>query len=327
MKRSAPRISVIVPAYNAENHIEASVRSVMSRCGEDMEIIIVDDGSTDGTGKIADRLADFDHRIIVVHVKNGGLSYARNQGLDIARGEMVFFLDSDDLFHPEAIDLMVGVLETEDADIVVGKDVRGEEPGEDWLNSPLAAGATESYDSEGAIEAELYQRHDMNSVCFMALRRRLFEEPSPLRFREGITYEDLDIADRLYSRAKKTVYTPAPVYFYRRTEGSILQTVNRKRLDVLEVTRRIEERIEKEYPRLKGAARDRRFSANFNIFALLSKADSGEYSEELNETWGIIRSYRHSELKDPKVRLKNKAGALLSYLGQGLTGWIARIKK
>ena len=111
-----PRVSIIMPAYNASVFLERAVGSVVSQTFSDWELIIIDDGSTDGTAKHADDLAASDGRIQVIHQKNSGVSSARNKGIGSASGEFIAFLDADDAYEPEFLEALLGVLNENDAD-------------------------------------------------------------------------------------------------------------------------------------------------------------------------------------------------------------------
>lgn len=112
-----PLISVIIPAYNIENYIERCLKSVCEQTYENMEIIVIDDGSIDQTGKIIDRLADGDPRIIPIHKKNAGVSAARNSGLDRATGDYIGFVDGDDIIEKDMYEILVNNAVKYDADI------------------------------------------------------------------------------------------------------------------------------------------------------------------------------------------------------------------
>ena len=102
----SPKVSVVIPCYNCIDYLEESVRSVLAQTLRELEILIVDDGSTDGSGALADSLAAQDDRIRVIHQKNGGLPVARNSGIDAACGEYIAFLDADDLVLPNAYETL-----------------------------------------------------------------------------------------------------------------------------------------------------------------------------------------------------------------------------
>lgn len=112
-------LSIIVPTYNVKPYIEECIHSLLNQSYTDCEIIIVDDGSTDGSAQLCDKIQSVDSRIRVVHQKNGGLSAARNTGLRIARGEYIGFIDSDDLVLPSMYTNMIGALENSHADVAI----------------------------------------------------------------------------------------------------------------------------------------------------------------------------------------------------------------
>ena len=111
------KVSVIVPVYKVEKYLNKCVDSIINQTLEDIEIILVDDGSPDNCGKICDDYAQKDNRIVVIHKTNGGLSDARNAGLEVARGEYIGFVDSDDYIAPEMISLLYGVCKKNSTDI------------------------------------------------------------------------------------------------------------------------------------------------------------------------------------------------------------------
>ena len=112
-----PLISVIVPAYNVEPYIEKCVKSIINQDYPNLEIILVNDGSKDKTGELCDKLKETDDRIQVIHQNNRGLSAARNSGLDLAHGEWIAFLDSDDWIEPEMYSTLIKIAVKEDAEI------------------------------------------------------------------------------------------------------------------------------------------------------------------------------------------------------------------
>ena len=128
------KISVIVPVYNVENYLVQCVESIINQTYKKLEIILVDDGSTDNSGKICDELQTKDERIKVIHKINGGLPDARNAGLDIATGEFLMFSDSDDLLFDNACELMLNKIVAENADYVIGNYINCQEDGTLWEN-------------------------------------------------------------------------------------------------------------------------------------------------------------------------------------------------
>lgn len=116
-----PKISIIVPIYNVEKYIEKCIQSILNQTFSDFELILVNDGSTDSCGEICDKYKKLDDRIIVIHKVNGGLSSARNAGIDIARGEYIGFIDSDDYIHEKMYEILYNNAITYNSDIVICK--------------------------------------------------------------------------------------------------------------------------------------------------------------------------------------------------------------
>lgn len=312
-------VSIIVPVFNSRQFLEAAINSVVSRSFKDWELILIDDGSTDGSGKICDETAAKYGNVKVIHKPNGGLSSARNAGLDIAKGDFIFFLDADDLLLPHSLSFLSDLQKKTDADIVCGSFVKFDDKDEKDIRESWSKASHESfitYDAILAVKQVLYQKNIDNSAWGKLYRRSLWQG---LRFREGINYEDLDIFYKVFLRASKIVFTPATVYLYRQHPSSYLHNFNFKRLDVLEVTERMVGFMERNYPALLAAARSRQLSANFNMFALLSsngkKLDPHRAKKEADRCWNIIKDLRGEMLYNPSVRLKNKVAILLSYIG------------
>lgn len=304
-------ISVIVPAYNVEKYIADCLESITTQSYRDLEIIVVNDGSTDRTLDIINRHAATDPRIRVISQPNGGLSAARNAGLDAATGEWIVFVDGDDMLLPDSLSHLLKITEDTRADIVCGSFIRqNSEP--KLTNSKIRC-----FSGVEAFKNILFQKHIDHSAWGKLYRRSIFDS---LRFTTGILYEDLDIAWDVFVPAKKIVCTSRPVYFYRVTPGSILHKFSRRRLDVLTITEKIERRTAELSPELLKAARDRRLSANFNILGLIAANNATkEYQQVCDQAWSVIRTHRRTSLFNSNVRLKNKVGILLSYLGRGLT--------
>ena len=113
-------ISIIIPVYNCEQYIDKCTKSILSQSYRNFEIILVDDGSTDETGKICERYASGDKRIKVIHKTNSGPAAARNRGIEKAKGEFIFFIDADDYLEENAFGLLIGGYKKYKADIVIG---------------------------------------------------------------------------------------------------------------------------------------------------------------------------------------------------------------
>lgn len=310
-----PLISVIVPVYNVQEYVEACVDSIICQSYANLEIILVDDGSTDQSGEICEILRLKDPRIKVLHQTNRGPSVARNAGIDIMVGKYVAFVDSDDIIHQNTITLLYRNLVDNSADISAISLISFSDVNK--LSTISETHPTIKIYEPGVIATEsmLYQEGLIdNSPCGKLFKSSLFEH---CRFPKGLLYEDLATIPYVCLGAKKVVATTMPMYFYRKRESSILGSFTLQRYDVLDVVDDLVRYMQKHYPSLIVAAQSRKFSANMNILYLM--LGNGIKNEDvIARCWRNIKELRVLMIFNPRVRIKNKMGALLSYIGLDL---------
>ena len=214
---SSPLISVIVPVYNVELYLPKCVDSILAQTYQNLEIILVEDGTKDRSGEICDAYAAKDPRIKVIHKENGGLSSARNAGMDVARGEYFGFVDSDDWIEPETYETLMELARKYDADLVCGGryDVDGATgertiglcpQKEECISAMEMLGRVFIWDNcDSAAWDKLYRRH-------------LFDE---IRYPLGMVSEDIAIFYKLMEKANRVALCPKPLYNYLHRENSI----------------------------------------------------------------------------------------------------------
>ncbi len=230
-------ISIIVPVYNIELYVKECIESILRQTFKNFELILIDDGSTDQSGKICDEYALKDARIIVIHQKNQGLSQARNTGIDIAKGKYVGFVDGDDWIHEEMF--------SELYNLCVSNNVKISQ-----CNYQRCRDVYEKFDeTEGEVcivskEQEIRNLYDSNlAVRTVVAWNKLYaaELFENIRYPLGKLHEDEFITYKLIFGADEIAITNRKLYFYRTVETSIInQKYNPKRLDVIEA---LEERI------------------------------------------------------------------------------------
>ena len=222
-----PLITVIVPVYKVEAYLDACVESVLGQTYGNFELILVDDGSPDNCPQLCDAFAARDPRVRVIHKANGGLSSARNAGIDAARGEYLAFLDSDDLWSPLFLERLQGVLRETGADLAVClfRRFRGDPPGD----LPVAA-AVEVMSQEEAFGCLFNNRNENMVVAANKLyRRRLFDT---LRYPVGKLHEDEAVIHEILGGAETVAWVEESHYLYRQTPDSITTAkFSLKRLD------------------------------------------------------------------------------------------------
>lgn len=309
-----PLISVIVPVYNVAQYLDACLESIVSQSYRHMEILVVDDGSTDNSGALCDHWADRDERIRVIHQPNGGLSAARNTAIDVMGGQWVTMVDSDDVLHPEAVATWLDLAVKYGADIAVG----GYRPfvGDALQWTEPATADARCYSQDEAVMAVFYQHDLTHSAWGRLYRAALF---SDVRYPAGMYYEDLAVIYPLLKQCSLVVKTDSELYGYRQRENSILETFSPRRAHVLDIGEKLETQMQQEgSARYLKAVRSRLLSAYFNIL-LLSHQDKETRHEALQaRCWNGIKRLRHGCLLDRHVRLKNKAGIVASWMGRRL---------
>ena len=278
----APAVSMVVPAYNAERYIDFTIVSLLSQTHENIEIIIVDDGSTDRTHKIACRYARADGRVTVVRQENSGVATARNRGIEEANGKFIGFVDADDIWHPTAVEKMlerfehsssnVGVVYTWSTDI--DEDNR-------------AIGGVHVSKADGHVYPLLVFHNFLGNASSTIIRKRSLEEVGGYRPEFDLGCEDLDLYLRLAARFDYAV-VPEFLVAYRRTPGAMsshTERMERAHQQVLDAVRRERPMVSSRLLR----------SSKVNFYAYLAHASGSSVSDRGSMHW-IVKSLRTDPL-------------------------------
>lgn len=229
---TTPLISVIVPVYRVEEYLERCVKSILSQTYENLEVILVDDGSPDQCPAICDACAEKDARVKVIHQENKGLSGARNAGIDAASGEYLAFVDSDDYVSPHFIEELYQLLQ--DTGCAIGQCRFSYVKGDGLVEEGDSAFCI--YRGESLME-QLYGPEE-KATCFVVAwnklyRAELFKETG-IRYPEGRIHEDEATTYRLFHEAKKLAFLDRALYgYYTENGGSITSVFSAKRLQWL----------------------------------------------------------------------------------------------
>ena len=209
------KVSVIIPVYKVEDYLKRAVDSCLNQTYTNLEIILVDDGSPDKCPAICDSYAD-DPRVKVIHKENGGLSDARNAGLDVATGDMIAFLDGDDAYRPEMIETCVRKAEEFEADIVCCNYV---DRCKDRIGEPKPYnGIPKVMDGWTAAQTLMAEEEMCNHVWNKVFARHTFEG---VRFPKGMTYEDIMTTYKAVLKAGRVLLISAPLVWYTKRDDSI----------------------------------------------------------------------------------------------------------
>ena len=216
-----PKISIIVPVYQVEQYLDRCVESVLAQTFRDFECILVDDGSTDTSGRMCDDYAHRDPRFSVIHKENGGLSSARNVAIPRARGEYLCFLDSDDTLHPRALELMLSTLEHSGADLVSAplQEFSTDTPRFPELGElPMTVLGQEAFIDH--LLPENFGRICV-TACGKLYHREIFDA---IRYPEGKIYEDLHVYLDVLLRCSRIAVLEEPLYYYYTNPASITRS-------------------------------------------------------------------------------------------------------
>lgn len=304
-------VSVIVPVYNVEKYLDKCIESIINQSYQDLEIIIVDDGSTDSSGALADIWKNKDDRIRVIHKDNGGLSDARNVGLDCSNGDWITFVDSDDYLSKKAIELMLSVTESSNYDIVIAEAVHvfGNKEAQFYEIKKR-----KQFNSEDAICEMWYQKSFLPSAWGKMYKKEIWEK---VRFTKGILYEDIDIMHELLYKAKGICYINAGIYAYVHHENSITtQAYSERDLYILDICKKIVDFASDKTKTMKKAARAYSIVGNMRIF--LATYGNKNYRAINDKCKSNLDKNAYKVLLDCNIRLKLYLGIIIYYMNNRL---------
>lgn len=261
-------VSIIVPIYNAEKYLDSCIQSVLRQTYTNWELILIDDGSTDKSGRIAEEYGFADERIAVFHQKNLGVSLARNQGIDEATGNYVVFLDADDELIEDCLAKTVNIAEETNADVVAGRSCENQELFQDRI---IWTGAE-------ALENSLKDHLFTYSACAKLIRREFIGKT---RFTPDIRInEDSYFVFQLLCKQNVFVLTNDVIYFYRANSESSSRTVfSEKYFDILKVSDLKYKKIEEQFPQMHDLAKNMLLKARMNVLRILAVRTRDEYRD------------------------------------------------
>lgn len=225
-------LSIILPIYNVSKYLDDCMKSIIGKNEDLVEILLIDDGSTDDSGELADSYSICNKNVKTYHKKNGGLSDARNYGLMRARGEYVFFLDSDDFVKDEMIDILLAVLSTKkleillwDADIYDQYGIKMEVDSSYYHH--ISVEESILCTGQKIIERQLACRNDYVTTVWLGLYNRDFLINNNFWFEKGLLHEDEMWTQKVLIEAKKVMYINSDLYCYRMRENSIMRQLDK----------------------------------------------------------------------------------------------------
>lgn len=325
------KLSIIIPVYNVEQYLQSCVQSVITQTYQDLQVILVNDGSTDSSGVLCDQLAQQDNRIQVVHKSNGGLSDARNAGLEVATGDYVAFLDSDDVYlQNDGLEQLMTLAQVEQPDVLLFQAVDV---------YPKHQSIRKAYDeawiaTHSGMEVfhQLVRTQSFNmSACFQIIRRELLEQHQ-IYFEKGLLSEDVDWSLRLWKYVQKVRAINLPMYGYQHREGSISTTYTIRNLQSYEHI--FAKFVQLYNERAVDDATESYWQTTMGYLAQMYTSCLYAYGqiarEDKSEAYAILK--RYATLLEHSISIKSERVILLKrYIGLRLTVWVfalyGRIRK
>ena len=302
----ASKISIIIPAYNVEKYISKCIYSILNQTYTNLEIIIVNDGSTDNTRRICEDYKD--DRIKLINTLNGGVSQARNIGLDNVTGDLITFIDPDDYVESDYISLLYNNLINEQADISITshKIVTPKKTYDKYSYSRYTS------DSKSILDKLLYDEKIDTSLWAKLYKKELFDS---VRCPLGKVFEDTAITYKLISKAKKIVVDLKPTYNYVIREKSITNELfNINKLDLIEMTINMTNDIRTMYPDLSKGC-DRRLMFSY-LATLTQLARVKEKNIDIQrKIMKYIKDNRRKVLKDKRIPKRDRIALITTIFG------------
>lgn len=297
-------ISVIVPVYNVEKYLERCVKSIAAQTYKDLEILLIDDGSTDKSGKMCDDFQQTDSRIKAFHKQNGGLSDARNYGIEHSAGEFISFVDSDDYIDEKMLETLHRLITENDADLAVcsAMDVfEGKEVTQVKEIKKFNLNKVESY-------KYMLRGDGIPSACNKLYKRQTVGD---VRFPVGKLYEDGFFTPQILKKVEKTAVTSKPMYYYFRRADSITTKPFRKGdLDVIEAYDKCVKQVKELCPEALPYAEFRYRNAYFNVLDKMLMRDDCKEIPEYKQVVKYLKKHTAQIVKDPGFGKMRKIAAV-----------------
>lgn len=307
------KISVIVPIYNVEDYLNECVDSLIEQDYSNLEIILVDDGSTDQCGSICDEYAIKDSRIKVIHKQNGGLSDARNAGIDVATGDYITFVDSDDVLSSDYISYLLDLLTEADADMACCQRTEIDENSKHKKGHCNPCGKITVFDNmENALVAK-----EIDTVAWGKLYKKdLFLE---IRYPVGRLHEDIFTTYKIIHQCEKIVVGPGAKYLYRIRENSISNiNFTHKHMDIVYGKLEYAKFINQKYPNLSGKANADVVYGACVCAVRMAKANY-KNKDDIDFIQKQIRLHEKDFLISGDNRLATKVFSLIAFINLKLT--------
>lgn len=307
-------VSIVIPVYNVEMYLEQCINSVIFQTYKNIEVILVDDGSTDDSGTICDRYTEKDNRVTVIHKNNGGLSSARNAGIEKSEGNYIYFLDSDDYIAEDTIAKYVQYLEQFGADVIQGSlcNFYDNVAGLTAINRDNLQ--VELFHTEQALKMMMLDHKLGHNAAGSLYKAKLYNK---IRFPEGVLYEDLATTFYVIKEADKILYCDDKRYYYRKREGSIMNSpVKEKNMVLLDIVDRVMEDMVNFSSSLEQAALRKQVVTYLKMYSSILYSGKNAFPKEQDRINRFIKKNAIYFLCSDCVRFRDKVKVIFFLMGR-----------
>lgn len=303
------KVTIIIPVYNVSEYLDRCMESVMNQTYTNLEIILVNDGSTDDSGTKCDKYQKSDSRIRVIHQKNAGLSAARNAALDIMTGEYIMFIDSDDKVDVQIVEFLLEDIYEYNCDIVESNfyDIY-----QDKIIARKSFANTKVYTPQEAIKIDIGTIGGSVSACGKLYKKEIF---STVRYREGKISEDGYAIVDVISQAKRIVIDIRHLYYYYHRKNSITTNIfTEANLDEINAYKYNLKQVKKKYPHDKSLMKAVLFRLNWTYLAVIDRillCESWGKNTYLHKLSNCVKKNKFQILTDIRMRPKRKLAFII----------------
>jgi glycosyltransferase involved in cell wall biosynthesis len=310
-KGANPLVSIIIPAYNIEAYLPACLDSIVNQTYPNLEIMVIDDGSTDNTLEVAKAYAKRDKRVRVFHKENGGQGDARNVGYEKSTGDLIAYVDGDDYVSKYYIESMLNTMLENDADISTCQYKLVYTSNDHSLESKQKA-KIELISGEDALKRLFYQTGVTTAPWGKLFKRELI---AGIKFPKEKKYEDLATLYKIIAKANKVTISTEKLLYYMQSENSTMRRgFTPRRMDGLHFAEEAVDFVKAQFPNLEKAAINRAFTEAVYIFEEI--VTPRKFKTEYDLAWATIKQYRSIVKSDKESKKNMRAYARVSYLGK-----------
>ena len=303
-----PKISIIVPVYNVEKYLERCVESILKQTMTNFELILINDGSSDNSGQVCDELSRKDTRIRVLHIPNGGVSNARNLGIQSSRGEWISFIDSDDFVTEDYLETLLQPVETDETiGFSIGKLHHIQNGVVTAL--PETSSKLNVWDTEQTLK-ELLTTEKTSFFPVAKLFRKSLIQGHQFNTKYHLAEDALFLTELLLKTRCSSVFIDKPIYYYDHREGSATTSVTKHVFDTIEVYQKIIAQVSQRFPNLKPELKNRECWSYITVYDKIIFTLSEHFQKEKVELRTWIVQHRYEIWKDAYFTIFRKVAVM-----------------